>query len=247
MMHGLARPFGSGREFEWPRIPWLATGTGQLRGWDASTGTRLWQRRLGREDVLSVQFGIAERDILVGSGSGDARRMSITEGADLSDALVIPWGNVVDMAFSSDGRRVITARTSGLAEIWDFSGDKLILRAALEGHADQVHALAYSPNGRLAATGGYDGLVKVWDVEASVMEGIGVETIGLDVGSSRINDLAFNGDGTRLAAASQDGFVRTYVLSLDEMIGIAKERLTRGLTEAECRTYLHVEECPELP
>ena len=119
----------------------------------------------------------------MGSGSGDARRMSITEGADLSDALVIPWGTVVDMAFSSDGRRVITARTSGLAEIWDFSGDKLILRAALEGHADQVHALAYSPNGRLAATGGYDGLVKVWDVEASVMEGIGVETIGLDVGS----------------------------------------------------------------
>ena len=62
VMHGLARPFGSGREFEWPRSRWLATGTGRLRGWDASTGTRLRQRRLGREDVLSVQFGSRERE-----------------------------------------------------------------------------------------------------------------------------------------------------------------------------------------
>jgi len=228
---------------------YLVTGDeyGIAQGWDVSTQTRLWQRRLAKEDVLAMQFSNGSQDVLIGTQSGDARRVPVATGDDLSHAAVDPWGNVVDIAFSSDGQHVVTARTTGLAETWDFAGDKLILRAALEGHGDQVHAVAYSRDGAQVATGGYDGSVKIWDVEASVAAGIGVETLGFQPGTSRINDLAFNGDGTRLATASQDGFVRTYVLSLDEMIRIAKERLTRGLTEAECRTYLHVEECPELP
>jgi hypothetical protein len=35
-----------------------------------------------------------------------------------------------------------------------------------------------------------------------------------------------------------------WALKLDDLIDIAKKELTRGLTDEECRQYLHVERCP---
>ena len=47
-----------------------------------------------------------------------------------------------------------------------------------------------------------------------------------------------------LASVGDDGLVRVWALDLDELIAIATDRLTRTLTEDECRQYLHVERCP---
>jgi hypothetical protein len=33
-------------------------------------------------------------------------------------------------------------------------------------------------------------------------------------------------------------------LDLDDLVDIAERELTRDLTDAECRQYLHVERCP---
>ncbi len=51
-------------------------------------------------------------------------------------------------------------------------------------------------------------------------------------------------DGARLATAGMDGTVRVYALRLEDLIALAKTRVTRGLTDAECVTYLHVPACP---
>jgi len=56
--------------------------------------------------------------------------------------------------------------------------------------------------------------------------------------------VAFSPDGKRLAVASYDGTARVYALPLDDIVSIAKSRVTRTLTQDECRKYLHVEECP---
>jgi hypothetical protein len=40
-----------------------------------------------------------------------------------------------------------------------------------------------------------------------------------------------------------DGMVRIFVLSLDELEALAKDRLTRTLTTAECQQYLHMAQC----
>ncbi|HEU4568428.1 MAG TPA: WD40 repeat domain-containing protein [Marmoricola sp.] len=54
----------------------------------------------------------------------------------------------------------------------------------------------------------------------------------------------FSQDGTRLLTAGDDGIVRVWTLDTDELIGIARSRLSRGLTTAECRRYLHQVPCP---
>jgi len=39
----------------------------------------------------------------------------------------------------------------------------------------------------------------------------------------------------------------TLALDLDDLLKIAHDELTRTLTDAECRQYLHVEACPSDP
>jgi hypothetical protein len=37
--------------------------------------------------------------------------------------------------------------------------------------------------------------------------------------------------------------MRIYVLSIEELINLARERITRSLTDTECQQCLHVEAC----
>ena len=60
-------------------------------------------------------------------------------------------------------------------------------------------------------------------------------------------DLDYSPDGRSLVTAGEDGVVHVTLTNLDEMMALARERLTRGLTEEECRQYLHLERCPVEP
>jgi hypothetical protein len=51
--------------------------------------------------------------------------------------------------------------------------------------------------------------------------------------------------GSQLLSASGAGTVRIWALRLDDLEAIAAAKLTRGFTTDECRTYLHVDRCPD--
>jgi hypothetical protein len=38
--------------------------------------------------------------------------------------------------------------------------------------------------------------------------------------------------------------VRVYALDIDDLVGLARDRVTRGFTDQECRQYLHMFACP---
>src|SRR6266545_2807098 len=50
--------------------------------------------------------------------------------------------------------------------------------------------------------------------------------------------------GQEPATASGDGTVALHLLPIDELRRLARERVTRGFTDDECRQYLHVANCP---
>jgi WD40 repeat protein len=150
----------------------------------------------------------------------------------LSHTVVNGGGNGV--SFSPDNRLVAASGSTGVS-IWNIADDTRVAR--LPGAAN-VQAVRFSPDGTLLATGGQDQTIRIWDVSTN-------RTILTLTGhSGTINSVAFSPDGTRVASASDDGTVRQYDIVTDRLLRIAQSRLTRGLTVAECRQYLHTDTCP---
>ena len=58
--------------------------------------------------------------------------------------------------------------------------------------------------------------------------------------------VAFSRDGKLLATGDIDGWVHVYAMDPAELLAIARKRVTRALTEEECKTYLANQSCPEL-
>jgi WD40 repeat protein len=109
----------------------------------------------------------------------------------------------------------------------------------LSGHTALIFGVAFSPDGSRVATASSDQTVKVWSVET------GEELLTLRAPSSDgFASVAFSPDGKVLLAASRDGLVRGYLMDTNDLVALARSRVTRQLTDAECHKYLHVDVCP---
>jgi WD40 repeat protein len=145
----------------------------------------------------------------------------------------------LDLAFSPDGKRVITASVDNMVAIWDALTGELV--KTLHGHAGSVLAVASSPDNRHFATASQDGTVKLWDE----IKGESKQTLTSDSGA--VNSVAYSPDGKHLASASTDGTVQVYALDISELLSLARSRVTRDFTAEECRHYFESDNCPALP
>ena len=70
-------------------------------------------------------------------------------------------GHVNGVAFSHDGKQVLTASSDNTARLWDVqSGGELQL---FQGHTDSVTAAALSPDGTRIVTASQDRTIRLWD------------------------------------------------------------------------------------
>ena len=150
----------------------------------------------------------------------------------------LPGGHagVQTITFDRTGRRVATGNWDGTSIVWDTQSGAPLQTFA--GHEGIVESVAFSPDGRTLATGGEDATAQLWDIAT------GARLLTLTGHSFALTDVQFSPDGRRLATSSDDGTVRVYVLPVDELLAVARRRLTRDWTSAECRTYLGGEPCP---
>jgi WD40 repeat protein/serine/threonine protein kinase len=138
------------------------------------------------------------------------------------------------LAFSRDGRRLVTGSVDGRLRSWDAQSGRLMESAS--GNLGEVIDLAFSPDGTTLATSSSDGTVRLWG-------GLTLEPI-MTIATDAQGKLAFSPDGARLAYAAEDEMVRVLALRTEDLIELAEARLTRSWTKDECRTYLHAERCP---
>jgi ABC-type dipeptide/oligopeptide/nickel transport system ATPase component len=105
-------------------------------------------------------------------------------------------GPVVDVAFSPDGKRIVSGSMDGTLKVWDAtSGQKTL---TLHGHIGWVSSVAFSPDGKRIVSGALDGTLKVWDATS------GQETLTLKGHTAVVDAVAFSPDGKRIVSGSGD-------------------------------------------
>jgi WD40 repeat protein len=116
-------------------------------------------------------------------------RAALPEGA----AALPHHGFVASLAFTPDGKTLISASGDGLVRLWDTSTHKE--RHLLQGHKGAALSLSLNRDGRTLASGGQDGTVRLWDLRD------GKELRRLEGHRGDVTGVAFSPDGAELASA----------------------------------------------
>jgi WD40 repeat protein/pimeloyl-ACP methyl ester carboxylesterase len=69
------------------------------------------------------------------------------------------------MAFTRDGRRLVTAGDDQIAIVWDVASEAPL--ETFRAHTGAIHGLALSPDGKTAFTASADGSIIAWDLDGS--------------------------------------------------------------------------------
>ena len=117
---------------------------------------------------------------------------------------------------------------------WDMTtGQELI---TFTGQTSTIGSVLFTPDGKQLITGGVNSISK-WDIAT------GVELLNLT--PSNTFGLDITQDGRQLYAS---GFgtpaVLGFTLLTEDTMALVQQRLTRTLTDDECRQYLHLDACP---
>jgi WD40 repeat protein len=165
--------------------------------WDTATGEKL-RTIQATGNVVSVAYSHdgsllawaeGPRAVIIPAAGGEPK---VLKGHLLS---------VTALAFSPDGKRLVTCGSDDSARIWDVAtGDCL---RTLDHGAD-ANCGCFSPDGTLIATGAADGNVRIWDVEE------GRPPVVLDGGEVGVLAVGFSPDGKLVASGDGSGAIRIW-------------------------------------
>jgi len=206
-------------------------------------GTRIVDRTGGTLTVLPDREGYTT---WMGQLSPDGRTVATIGEEDGSGSLITIW----DWREGKVLRTIATGYAQGLT--FDPSGDRLAtfwgsvsiwtVRTGAEGATIEGGGggIAFDADGSRLAVASRDGAIRVFDARS----GRQLLTLPGDR-AYPIGRIALSPDGSKLASQGPgSGIVRVWALDIDDLLQIAERNVTRSLTDAECRQYLHLETCP---
>jgi WD40 repeat protein len=138
--------------------------------------------------------------------------------------------------FSPDASQLLTGGSDGTLRLWDVATGNLV--RTFTGHTGAVEDAGWSSDGSMVVSGSHDRTARLWDALTG-------ETILILEAHETWPLVELVPERSHLVT-STPGSVRVWTLDVDELIEIARERVPRSLTTAECLTY-HFEVCPPAP
>jgi len=118
---------------------------------------------------------------------------------------------VVDVAFSPDGKAVITGSHDNTARLWDAATGEPI--GAPLAHKDAVRAVAFSPNSKAVITGSDDNTARLWDATTG-------EPIGPPLAHKGwVRAVAFSPNSKAVITGSDDNTARLWDAATGKPIG----------------------------
>ena len=161
--------------------------------WGAGSGGHM-QRR-STEGVLAVGYG-ASGDLLLAMDRSE-EAVVMNDRTKTEQKLAHARGLIqTRVFFSSDGRRVLGARSGRAVSVWDVTTGSLLVN--VDNYAGDLHAAALSPHGDRAVTVAGE-TASLWDVST------GRELMKWPIHIGFVIQLAFSPDGRHLGASAQEG------------------------------------------
>lgn len=172
---------------------------------EVMSGSEVWRAGVR---VGAVAFS-PDGDAVAGSGATRDRLSVVTVwDLDAGKSVDIETGHtegIRSMAFSPDGRRLLTSdRKGGTVRLWDWQRQTELL--SFDQIAENAEVLAVGPDGRRFVTGGRSsgGPCAIWNAETGNL------LCTLKEGKGGIRAAAFSPDGSRVATGGGDRAVRLW-------------------------------------
>ncbi|MBX9637654.1 MAG: caspase family protein [Nitrosomonas sp.] len=179
-----------------------------VRVWDLASGKtiRILRGQIGPGDEGKIYAAALSPDnrwlALGGWFNDDSIRLIDLLSGQVVRLLQDHRNVILSLAFSADGRRLVSGSFDNTARIWDVtSGANL---QTLSGHRDPIYAVAFSPDGRFAVTGSFDHSLKLWD------SATGKPLADLPGHTDKVRSVAFTPDGRYLLSGSWDQTIRLW-------------------------------------
>lgn len=185
-----------------PDGKFLAAGSWGGKLYDVEGGHTLHTLEAHTGFVTGIAYSPDGRKVVTGSLDATAKVWDAINGHELA-TLKCP-DTVNGIAFSSDGKTLVTVTDSGI-RLWDTASWKEV--RVLKGHEGPVTTVAFTRDGKMLATGGADKTVRLWDVATWQ------EKHTLTGHADRLLSLVFSPDGKQLLTGSADRTAKLWDLA----------------------------------
>ena len=244
-----------------PEGDWLATSRSDTAGGGDEIWLSSWQLDAGGRPVESKLLVAPDRvtQLAIGGSIGEAGPHWLAAAGlgraawlwDLSQStprpILIPQEErVASIAFSRDGRWLVTGDWDDAAHVWDLesaSGAPRLHRRL--PHRDAVRTALFSPDGLWLATGSGDHQARLWSVQDDFIELLSLAH------RDAVVSLAFGPEGRWFATGSLDNLLRVIPLDRTQLHAAACRAAGENLSRQEWSEFLPGQEyhptCDEFP